>query len=214
MKKIKCILILIIFIGLLSCGNNNSADSLKQNENLLKETMKKCSTGEIKSNSTECVNVKKVQSDLAKEIWDKNKTEIEAKVKENEKYIENGEHQHMFDLFPEKVASYVAKTNEITEEEFREGVISFSTENYEGAKLIMVRDFSKARVNQTFAGRTYVIVPLSSHLEADGKKTGASKMETLIFEDEGKWYMVNIDKTSIPVLKEVYPDLKELKELK
>ena len=46
------------------------------------------------------------------------------------------------------------------------------------------------------------------------KKTGASKMETLIFEDEGKWYMVNIDKTSIPVLKEVYPDLKELKELK
>jgi len=39
-------------------------------------------------------------------------------------------------------------------------------------------------------------------------------METLIFEDEGKWYMVNIDKTSIPVLKEVYPDLKELKELK
>jgi len=120
----------------------------------------------------------------------------------------------MFDLFPEKVAAYVAKTNEITEEEFREGVISFSTENYEGAKLIMVRDFSKARVNQTFAGRTYVIVPLSSHLEADGKKTGASKMETLIFEDEGKWYMVNIDKTSIPVLKEVYPDLKELKELK
>ena len=214
MKKIKCILILIIFIGLLSCGNNNSADSLKQNENLLKETMKKCSTGEIKSNSTECVNVKKVQSDLAKEIWDKNKTEIEAKVKENEKYIENGEHQHMFDLFPEKVASYVAKTNEITEEEFREGVISFSTENYEGAKLIMVRDFSKARVNQTFAGRTYVIVPLSSHLETDGKKTGASKMETLIFEDEGKWYMVNIDKTSIPGLKEVYPDLKELKELK
>ena len=213
MKKIKCILILIIFIGLLSCGNNNSADSLKQNENLLKETMKKCSTGEIKSNSTECVNVKKVQSDLAKEIWDKNKTEIEAKVKENEKYIENGEHQHMFDLFPEKVAAYVAKTNEITEEEFREGVISFSTENYEGAKLIMVRDFSKAKVNQTFAGRTYVIVPLSSHLEADGKKTGASKMETLIFEDEGKWYMVNIDKTSIPVLKEVYPDLKELKEL-
>ena len=214
MKKMKCILILIIFIGLLSCGNNNSADSLKQNENLLKETMKKCSTGEIKSNSTECVNVKKVQSDLAKEIWEKNQTEIEAKVKENEKYIENGEHKHMFDLFPEKVAAYVAKTNEITEEEFREGVISFSTENYEGAKLIMVRDFSKARVNQTFAGRTYVIVPLSSHLEADGKKTGASKMETLIFEDEGKWYMVNIDKTSIPVLKEVYPDLKELKELK
>ena len=214
MKKIKCILILIIFIGLLSCGNNNSADSLKQNENLLKETMKKCSTGEIKSNSTECVNVKKIQSDLAKEIWDKNKTEIEAKVKENEKYIENGEHQHMFDLFPEKVATYVAKTNEITEEEFREGVINYSTENYKGAKLIMVRDFSKARVNQTFAGRTYVIVPLSSHLETDGKKTGASKMETLIFEDEGKWYMVNIDKTSIPVLKEVYPDLKELKELK
>ena len=176
--------------------------------------MKKCSTGEIKSNSTECVNVKKIQSDLAKEIWDKNKTEIEAKVKENEKYIENGEHQHMFDLFPEKVATYVAKTNEITEEEFREGVINYSTENYKGAKLIMVRDFSKARVNQTFAGRTYVIVPLSSHLETDGKKTGASKMETLIFEDEGKWYMVNIDKTSIPVLKEVYPDLKELKELK
>ena len=81
MKKIKCIPILI-FIGLLSCGNNNSADSLKQNENLLKETMKKCSTGEIKSNSTECVNVKKVKSDLAKEVWNKNKAEIEAKVKE------------------------------------------------------------------------------------------------------------------------------------
>ena len=214
MKKMKCILILIIFIGLLSCGNNNSADSLKQNENLLKETMKKCSTGEIKSNSTECVNVKKVQSDLAKEIWDKNKTEIEAKVKENEKYIENGEHEHLFDLFPEKVASHVGKTNGITEKEFKDGVISYWIEEYKDVKLIMVRDFSKARVNQTFAGRTYVIVPLSSHLEADGKKTGASKMETLIFEDEGKWYMVNIDKTSIPVLKEVYPDLKELKELK
>ena len=39
-------------------------------------------------------------------------------------------------------------------------------------------------------------------------------METLIFEDEGQWYMINIDKISIPVLKEVYPDLKELKELK
>ena len=214
MKKMKCILILIIFIGLLSCGNNNSADSLKQNENLLKETMKKCSTGEIKSNSTECVNVKKVQSDLAKEIWDKNKTEIEAKVKENEKYIENGEHQHMFDLFPEKVASHVGKTNGITEKEFKDGVISYWIEEYKDVKLIMVRDFSKARVDQTFAGRTYAIVPLSSHLETDEKKTEASKMETLIFEDEGKWYMVNIDKTSIPVLKEVYPDLKELKELK
>ena len=214
MKKMKCILILIIFIGLLSCGNNNSADSLKQNENLLKETMKKCSTGEIKSNSTECVNVKKVKSDLAKEIWNKNKAEIEAKVKENEKYIENGEHEHLFDLFPEKVASHVGKTNGITEKEFKDGVISYWIEEYKDIKLIMVRDFSKARVDQTFAGRTYAIVPLSSHLEADGKKTEASKMETLIFEDEGKWYMVNIDKTSIPVLKEVYPDLKELKELK
>ena len=77
----------------------------------------------------------------------------------------------------------------------------------------MVRDFSKARVDQTFTGKTYAIVPLSSHLETDEKKTEASKMETLIFEDEGKWYMVNIDKISILVLKEVYPDLKELKKL-
>ena len=44
-------------------------------------------------------------------------------------------------------------------------------------------------------------------------KPSDNNMETLIFEDEGKWYMVNIDKTSIPGLKEVYPDLKELKKL-
>ena len=47
----------------------------------------------------------------------------------------------------------------------------------------------------------------------DQNKIKRQYMETLIFEDEGKWYMVNIDKTSIPGLKEVYPDLKELKKL-
>ncbi len=34
-----------------------------------------------------------------------------------------------------------------------------------------------------------------------------------MFEDDGKWRVINIDKTSIPVLREVYPDLKEVKEL-
>lgn len=212
MKKMKVMLILTAFIGLLSCGGN-SADDLKKDEKLLKETMQKCSTGELKSNDANCVNVKKVQAEMAKEAWDKNKAEIEAKVKENEKYVENGEYQHMFDLFPEKVAEHVGKANGVTAKEFVEEISKLAPEEYGDGKLILTRDFSKARVNQTFAGRTYAIVPLSSKLKTNEGESEAGKMETLIFEDEGKWYMVNIDKTSIPVLKEVYPDLKELKEL-
>ena len=84
MKKVKAMLILTAFIGLLSCGGN-SADDLKKDEKLLKETMQKCSTGKLKLNDKNCVNVKKVQAEMAKEVWDKNKSEIEAKVKENEK---------------------------------------------------------------------------------------------------------------------------------
>lgn len=213
MKKVKAMLILTAFIGLLSCGGN-SADDLKKDEKLLKETMQKCSTGKLKLNDKNCVNVKKVQAEMAKEVWDKNKSEIEAKVKENEKYIENGQYQHMFDLLPEKVAEHVGKANGVTAKEFVEEVSKYASEEYEDGKLILTRDFSKARVNQTFSGRTYVIVPLSSQLKISDGKSEESKSETLIFEDEGKWYMINIDKISIPVLKEVYPDLKELKELK
>ena len=63
-------------------------------------------------------------------------------------------------------------------------------------------------------GRTYAVVPLSSQFKTSDGKSEEGKSETLIFQDEGKWYMINIDKISIPVLKEVYPDLKELEELK
>ena len=213
MKKVKVMLILTAFIGLLSCGGN-SADDLKKNEKLLKETMQKCSTGKLKSNDKNCVNVKKVQTEMAKEVWDKKKAEIEAKVKENEKYIENGQYEHMFDLFPKKVAEHVGKANGVTAKEFVEEISKYAPEEYGDGKLILRRDFSKAKVNQTFVGRTYAVVPLSSQFKTSDGKSEEGKSETLIFQDEGKWYMINIDKISIPVLKEVYPDLKELEELK
>lgn len=47
----------------------------------------------------------------------------------------------------------------------------------------------------------------------NGKKYAENEMKTLMFEDEGKWYVINIDNTSIPVLQEIYPDLKEVREL-
>jgi len=213
MKKVKVMLILTAFIGLLSCGGN-SADDLKKNEKLLKETMQKCSTGKLKLNDKNCVNVKKVQAEMAKEVWDKNKSEIEAKVKKNEKYIENGQYEHMFDLFPKKVAEHAGKANGVTAKEFVEEISKYAPEEYRDGKLILTRDFSKARVNQTFTGRTYAIIPLSSELKTRDAKSEEGKSQTLIFEDEGQWYMINIDKISIPVLKEVYPDLKELEELK
>ena len=177
MKKVKAMLILTAFIGLLSCGSN-SADDLKKDEKLLKETIQKCSTGKLKSNDKNCVNLKKVQAEMAKEVWDKNKSEIEAKVKENEKYIENGQYQHMFDLLPEKVAEHVGKANGVTAKEFVEEVSKYASEEYGDGKLILTRDFSKARVNQTFSGRTYVIVPLSSQLKISDGKSEESKSET------------------------------------
>ena len=146
------------------------------------------------------------QSDKGSTIWNK--------VKENEKYIENGQYEHMFDLFPKKVAEHVGKANGVTAKEFVEEISKYAPEEYRDGKLILTRDFSKARVNQTFVGRTYAVVPLSSQFKTSDGKSEEGKSETLIFQDEGKWYMINIDKISIPVLKEVYPDLKELEELK
>ena len=119
----------------------------------------------------------------------------------------------MFELFPEKVLAFVTKSYGITEQEFKEGVTSYAAEEHGEGKLIITRDFSKAKVDQTSIGRTYAIVPFHFYLRINEKKYAENEMETLMFEDDGKWRVINIDKTSIPVLREVYPDLKEVKEL-
>ena len=150
MKKVKAMLILTAFIGLLSCGGN-SADDLKKDEKLLKETMQKCSTGKLKLNDKNCVNVKKVQAEMAKEVWDKNKSEIEAKVKKNEKYIENGQYEHMFDLFPKKVAEHVGKANGVTAKEFVEEISKYAPEEYGDGKLINKR-FQQSKSKSNFRG--------------------------------------------------------------
>lgn len=213
MKKSKVILVAIMFIGLLGCGGKYSIDNLKKDEKFFKETMEKCNTGEIKSQSTACKNVKKIKRELAQKIWNQNKDKIEADLKVAAKHVENGELQYMFELFPEKVLAFVTKSYGITEQEFKEGITSYAAEEHGEGKLIITRDFSKAKPDQTSTGRTYAVVPFHFYLEMNGKKYAENEMKTLMFEDEGKWYVINIDNTSIPVLQEIYPDLKEVREL-
>lgn len=209
MKKIRILYLIATSIAIFTaCGNKYSVENLKKNNNLLKETVQKC---KIKRDEKICKNVEKAQSELALEAWNKVKPEIEAKLDKISKEIQKGNLAVTAENMPEKFWEYEAKLVSITPKEAKELIIKILNETGKELKNSkFTYDLLKVQTGRTSIGRNYAIIPTESEFSFEEKKI-SGKQKTLVFEEEGKWYIINLDKKYTNILKEMYPDLTEIK---
>ena len=205
MKNKKLFIFIIVnLIIAISCFGKYNEDSLKKDASLLEEVISKCKVGIMKKNDGNCILARKIQQDLAKEGWEKNKKIIIDKLIESGKNLEERKYETMFDLWSPELLYNAAENAGVGVEEFKKGIIDYMNGNAP-KKAKVTRDFNSAKPGRTTKGRTYVRIPVVFDNEVDGQHI-ITRRETLAFEDKGKWYAINLDRVSLPVIKQTYPD--------
>jgi len=209
MRKIKFLLV-TMFAALFftACGNKYSVENLKKNDKLLKETAVKCKE---KNDEKICKNVDKAQSELAQENWKKVKPEIKAKFDKFTKDIMAGNYATVINEIPEKYLKYVAEKNSTSVEELKKMMTEILKIVQTELKIEnVVYDVDAAKIGRTSAGRNYAIISSVTTVVVDNQKVDR-KQDSLVFEDENKWYIMNLDENTLKYAKKVYPDFEEIK---
>ena len=209
MRKIKFLLVtMFVVLFFTACGNKYSVENLKKNNNLLKETVQKC---KIKRNEKICINVDKVQAEKAQEWWNKTKPEITKKVDRIAKDLMAGNYATVINEIPERYLKYVAEKNSTSVEELKKMMTEILKVVQTELKIEnVVYDVDAAKIGRTSAGRNYAIISSVTTVAVDNQKVDR-KQDSLVFEDENKWYIMNLDEKTLKYAKKVYPDFEEIK---
>ncbi len=209
MKKIK-LLFLVAFSVLIftSCGDKYSVKNLKKNDKLLKETVIKCKE---KQDEKICKNAEQAQNELAQEAWNKVKPEINAKLEKMKQEMMKGSLLVTIENMPPKFWEYEAKLISTTPDKAKEFFSNFLQKSLKGITSIELSyNLENVKTGRTSIGRNYAVIPTETAILIEGQKV-SGKQTLLTFEDEGNWYIINLDKKYMHVLKEMYADLVEVK---
>ena len=209
MKKIKLLFLVITSAVIFTaCGNKYSVENLKKNDKLLKETILKCKE---KNDEKICKNVEQAQNELAQENWNKVKPEIKAKFDKFAKDIMTGNYATVVNEIPEKYLKYVAEKNSTSVDELKKLMTEILTIVQTELKIENVTyDVDAAKIGRTSAGRNYAIISSVTTVAVNNQKVDR-KQDSLVFEDENKWYIMNLDENTLKYAKNVYPDFEEIK---
>ena len=139
-------------------------------------------------------------TETAQQVWNRVKPEIKAKMDKLAKAAVNGDYMANINELPEKYLSYMAKKASMTVPEFKNSTVKLLGGITKDVKFTKsTYNLENTKIGKTSRGRNYALIPTES------------KGKILTFEDENRWYLVNFDKNYITSMKELYPDLMEIK---
>jgi hypothetical protein len=192
MKKITAgLMIIISAIAFSATGSKNGNRNLNNNVKV----------SEKSSKNTETVQ----------QVWNRVKPEIKARMDKLAKATINGDYMANINELPEKYLSYMAKKASMTVPEFKNSTVKLLSGITKDVKFTKsTHDLENAKIGKTSRGRSYALIPTTVTMSVKGKSI-ESKGKILAFEDENRWYLVNFDKNYITSMKELYPDLMEIK---
>ena len=192
MKKITAgLMIIISAIVFSAAGSKNGNRNLNNNVKVSEKSSKNTET--------------------AQQVWNRVKPEIKARMDKLAKAAVNGDYMANINELPEKYLSYMAKKASMTVSEFKNSTVKLLggiTKDVKFTKSIY--DLENTKIGKTSRGRNYALIPTTVTMSVKGKSI-ESKGKILAFEDENRWYLVNFDKNYITSMKELYPDLMEIK---
>lgn len=192
MKKITAgLMIIISAIAFSAAGSKNGNKNLNNNVKVSEKSSKNTET--------------------AQQVWNRVKPEIKARMDKLAKAAVNGDYMANINELPEKYLSYMAKKASMTVPEFKSSAIKLLSGITKDVKFTKsIYDLENTKIGKTSRGRNYALIPTTVIMSVKGKSI-ESKGKILAFEDENRWYLVNFDKNYITSMKELYPDLMEIK---
>ena len=192
MKKITAGLMIIISAVVFSAaGSKNGNRNLNNNVKVSEKSSKNTET--------------------AQQVWNRVKPEIKARMDKLAKAAVNGDYMANINELPEKYLSYMAKKASMTVSEFKNSTVKLLSGITKDVKFTKsAYDLENTKIGKTSRGRNYALIPTTVTMSVKGKSI-ESKGKILAFEDENRWYLVNFDKNYITSMKELYPDLMEIK---
>ena len=192
MKKITAgLMIIISAIVFSAAGSKNGNRNLKNNVKVSEKSSKNTET--------------------AQQVWNRVKPEIKARMDKLAKAAVNGDYMANINELPEKYLSYMAKKASMTVPEFKNSTVKLLGGITKDVKFTKsAYDLENTKIGKTSRGRNYALIPTTVTMSVKGKSI-ESKGKILAFEDENRWYLVNFDKNYITSMKELYPDLMEIK---
>ena len=116
-------------------------------------------------------------------------------------------------LMPPKFFEVVAKKSNVPVDEFKKMMLATLDSAFEMVDVVSYSlDLDKVDAAKSSSGRDYAFIPQLTKLKPKG---GGEEMAIdsymLGIEDEGKWYFINWEPNYMPIITEMYPDLKDLK---
>ena len=192
MKKITAGLMIIISAIVFSdAGSKNGNRNLNNNVKVSEKSSKNTET--------------------AQQVWNRVKPEIKARMDKLAKAAVNGDYMANINELPEKYLSYMAKKASMTVPEFKNSTVKLLGGITKDVKFTKsTYNLENTKIGKTRRGRNYALIPTTVTMSVKGKSI-ESKGKILAFEDENRWYLVNFDKNYITSMKELYPDLMEIK---
>ena len=192
MKKITAgLMIIISAIVFSAAGSKNGNRNLNNNVKVSEKSSKNTET--------------------AQQVWNRVKPEIKARMDKLAKAAVNGDYMANINELPEKYLSYMAKKASMTVPEFKNSTVKLLSGITKDVKFTKsAYDLENTKIGKTSRGRNYALIPTTVTMSVKGKSI-ESKGKILAFEDENRWYLVNFDKNYITSMKELYPDLMEIK---
>ena len=192
MKKITAgLMIIISAIVFSAAGSKNGNKNLNNNVKVSEKSSKNTET--------------------AQQVWNRVKPEIKARMDKLAKAAVNGDYMANINELPEKYLSYMAKKASMTVPEFKNSTVKLLSGITKDVKFTKsAYDLENTKIGKTSRGRNYALIPTTVTMSVKGKSI-ESKGKILAFEDENRWYLVNFDKNYITSMKELYPDLMEIK---
>lgn len=163
-----------------------------------------------KNNKISGQNNKK--NETSQETWNRIKPEIKIRLDKLSKETIAGNYKQSFDEMPDKILKYLANKFSISTAKAKNLIVEMMSKMAKELKIVENSyDLENVRLGKTGIGRNYIIIPMKVTALYNGKKL-TNTGEIMVFEDEGKWYIINYDKDQMILLKDVYPDLVKIKE--
>ncbi len=212
MRKIRLItgLLMIVFSLTVYSKNEYSIENLKKNDLLIKETLEKCKKNQFTKKDEACINVQKVQNELAREIWDKNKNEIKNRLVKLYSEIDAGNFDNIFSEMPPKFLKFLSEQASMSEKDLKMVAKEVAKEAFDkyGARTENDKKFKEIKVGRTSVGRTYAIISHKIRVSVNNEVINSEEY-ILAFEDRGKWYSMSLNKNFF-IIFEIYPDFEEI----
>ncbi|MGX1309420.1 hypothetical protein AB7M35_004178 [Amorphus suaedae] len=149
---------------------------------------------------------------LALELPAQDRAALETRVETFDTAIRANDTDQIVDVVPPKVLAFIADKAGVPLDKLKEGLATQIEQAMADVTIVSFgMDLDTAEVGESATGRTYLLVPTHTVMQAETVGKVETKTHTLAFADGGKWYLVRLDnEQQKAILKEAYPEFADI----